>query len=156
MVNCNICGEEFSRPDSLSRHLKRKNSCMRKNSIVGHQNTCSVPYKSETVMRTGVKRQYRANNDRSVFEGENTIPVNNGGKRKTFIDSIITKDGGLGAGKVQNQQHNKTLNPKFSALIDSIIDEEPSSKYLSKDNSNISGIVDHTSSIKEKEKDFAN
>ena len=29
---------------------------------------------------------------------------------------------------VQNQQHSKTLNPKFSALIDSIVDEEPSSK----------------------------
>ena len=28
MVGCNTCGEEFSRPDSLSRHLKRKYSCM--------------------------------------------------------------------------------------------------------------------------------
>ena len=31
MVSCNICGEEFSRSDSLSRHLKRKYSCKVKN-----------------------------------------------------------------------------------------------------------------------------
>ena len=49
---------------------------MRKNSIVEHQNTCSVPDKSETVMRTGVKRQYGANDDRSVFVGENKVKNN--------------------------------------------------------------------------------
>ena len=58
MANCNICGEEFSRPDSLSRNLEQKNSCVEKNSIVGHQNICSVPDKSKTVMGTDVKRQY--------------------------------------------------------------------------------------------------
>ena len=82
MVNCSICGEEFSRTDSLCRHLKRKNSCVRKNAIVKHQNTCPVLDKSETVMRTGDKRQYAANDDRSPFAGENTIPVNNDKKRK--------------------------------------------------------------------------
>ena len=75
MVSCNICRKEFSRPDSLSRHLKRKN-------------TCSAPYEPETVKRTGVKQQQY-----------------------------------VGAGEVHNQQHKKTLNPKFSALIDSIADE---------------------------------
>ena len=33
MVSCNICGEEFSRPDSLSRHQKRKYSCKVKNNV---------------------------------------------------------------------------------------------------------------------------
>ena len=37
-----------------------------------------------------------------------------------------------GAGKVQIQQHSKTLNPKFSALIDSIVDEEHSPKKKKK------------------------
>ena len=69
---------------------------MKKNTIVEHQNTCSVPYKPETVMGTGVKRQY------------------------------------VGAGKVHNQQHNKTLNPKFSALIDTIVDGEHSPKKKKK------------------------
>ena len=31
MVSCNICKEEFSRADSLSRHQKRKYSCKVKN-----------------------------------------------------------------------------------------------------------------------------
>ena len=109
---------------------------MRKN--VGHQNTFSVPDKPETVMRTAVKRQYGANDE----------------KRKTFIDSIITKNGGLDADKVKIQQpikkarnhgtlgtifpekrekpvdsvHSKTLNPKISALVDAIVNEEPISK----------------------------
>ena len=108
MVNCNVCGEEFSRPDSLSRHLNRKNACVRKNFIVGHQNTCSVPDKSETVMGIGVKRQYGANDDRSPFAGENTIPVNNDKKRKT--------------------SEKKSDNPKMSAFAKTIIDREPSSK----------------------------
>ena len=36
-------------------------------------------------------------------------------------------------GKIQNQQHNKALNPKISALVDAIDDAEPTSKYLPKD-----------------------
>ena len=38
----------------------------------------------------------------------------------------------VGSGKVHNQQHSKTLNPKFSALIDSIVDEEHSPKKKKK------------------------
>ena len=69
-------------------------------------------------------------------------------KRKTFIDSIITKDGGLGTDKVQIQQprnygtvttifpdkrqkpvdslHSTTLNPKILALVDAIVNEDES------------------------------
>ena len=39
----------------------------------------------------------------------------------------------VGSGKVQNQQHSKTLKPKISALADAIVNEEPTSKYLPKD-----------------------
>ena len=31
MISCDICGEEFSRPDSFSRHQKRKYPCKVKN-----------------------------------------------------------------------------------------------------------------------------
>ena len=44
MISCNICKQEFSRQDSLSWHLKRKN-------------TCSAPYEPETVKRTDVEQQ---------------------------------------------------------------------------------------------------
>ena len=96
MVSCNICSKEFSRPDSLSRHLKRKN-------------VFSAPYEPETVMGTGVKQQQY-----------------------------------IGSGKVHNQQHSKTLNPKFSALIDSIVDEEHSPKKKKK---NLPPRVDLTAKI---------
>ena len=80
MVNRNKCKEEFSRPDSLSQQLKRKNSCTRIDFIVEQQNTCSVPYKPETVMGTGVKRQYGASK------------VHNQQHNKMLIDSIIDEE----------------------------------------------------------------
>ena len=80
MNQCTHCDNKFSRSDNLKRH----------------QIICKVKNKPETVMGTGVKRQY------------------------------------VGAGKVHNQQHNKTLNPKFSALIDTIVDGEHSPKKKKK------------------------
>ena len=72
---------------------------MRADNLPRHKNTCSVPYKPETVMDKDIKQQY------------------------------------VGSDKIQNQQHSKTLNPKFSALIDTIINEkyEPSEKFQRKD-----------------------
>ena len=42
MSSCYICGEEFSRPDSLSRHLKRKYSCMEVNGVKKSKNDGSI------------------------------------------------------------------------------------------------------------------
>ena len=50
---------------------------------------------------------------------------------ETVIGTYV-KQQYAGAGKVHNQQHNKTLNLKFSALIDSIVDEEHSPKKKKK------------------------
>ena len=92
---CQKCHKTCSSWQSLWNHKKyckggtKHHSFQSQDSIVGHQNTCSVPYKPEAVMGTGVKRQY-------------------------------------GAGKVHNQQHNKTL-------IDSIVDEEHLPKKKEKD-----------------------
>ena len=73
MNQCKHCGNKFSRSDNLKRH----------------QIICKVKNKPETVMGTGVKRQYGANDDRSVFEGENTIPVNNDkNERRLLIVSL--------------------------------------------------------------------
>ena len=55
-------------------------------------------------------------------------------KPETVMDKDI-KQQYVGSDKIQNQQHSKTLNPKFSALIDTIINKkyEPSEKFQRKD-----------------------
>ena len=74
MVNCNICKKEFSRPDSLSRHLKRKNAC-------------SVPYKPETVMGTDVKQQYVGSDKIQNQQRSKTLTP----KISDLIDAIINE-----------------------------------------------------------------
>ena len=66
MNQCNDCGNKYSRSDNLKRH----------------QISCKVKNKPEIIIEAGVKRQYGANEDRSLFVGENTIPVDNDKKTK--------------------------------------------------------------------------
>ena len=105
MNQCKHLGNKYSRSDNLKQH----------------QISCTIKNKPETIMEAGVERQYGANDDRSPFAGENTIPVNNDKKRKTFIDSIITKDESLGTDKLKIQQpslaEKKSVNSKISALM---------------------------------------
>ena len=55
---------------------------------------------------------------------KNSCKVQN--KPETVMETNVKQQQYVGSGKVQNQQHSKTLNPKISALADAIIDEEPS------------------------------
>ena len=54
-------------------------------------------------------------------------------KPETIIEAGIKQQQHASSGEVHNQQHNKTLNPKFSALIDSIVNEGHSPKKKKKD-----------------------
>ena len=56
-----------------------------------------------------------------LAKSQNQQPI----KKPRDHDTLATI---LSEKREQNQQHSKTLNPKISALADSIIDEEPSSK----------------------------
>ena len=84
---CQKCHKTYSSRQSLWNHKKyckggtKHHSFQSQDSIVGHQNTCSVPYKPETV-RTGVKQQ------QYVGAGE----VHNQQHNKTLIDSIVDEE----------------------------------------------------------------
>ena len=61
---CQKCHKTYSSRESLWNHKKyckggaKHHSFQSQDSIVGYQNTCSVPYKPETVMDKDIKQQY--------------------------------------------------------------------------------------------------
>ena len=57
-------------------------------------------------------------------------------------------------GKIQNKQHNKVLNPKFSALVDLINDAEAISKYLPKNPNDSITTKDSTDPTTSKEPNY--
>ncbi len=79
MASCDICGEEFSRPDSLSRHLKRKYPCNGKKYIVENLNSneAQANCPSTTIKKTTIDRVVK------------TVGIKRKHHPTSLIDSII-------------------------------------------------------------------